>query len=145
VQHLPVNACAVETLVERISRLVMLVKLPEFKPASAANVLQGFTDKLMGIAQPMRLSMTQTQCREMRMHKKLSVKTSIAVCFCDPHSPWQRGPNENMNGLVRQYLPKGTDLSIHSQQQLDATVDEINDRPRKGLGYDHRWPCTASC
>ena len=128
------NASAVGTLVERTSRLVMLVKLPEFKPASAANVLQGFTDKLLGIAQPMRLSMTYDQGREMSMHKKLSEQTGIAVYFCDPHSPWQRGSNENMNGLVRQYLPKGTDLSIYSQEQLDAIADEINNRPRKGLG-----------
>ena len=128
------NASAVGTLVERTSRLVMLVKLPQFKPASAANVLQAFTDKLLGIAQPMRLSMTYDQGREMSMHKKLSEQTGIAVYFCDPHSPWQRGSNENMNGLVRQYLPKGTDLSIYSQEQLDAIADEINNRPRKGLG-----------
>ena len=128
------NASAVGTLVERTSRLVMLVKLPECKPASATNVLQAFTDKLLGIAQPMRLSMTYDQGREMSMHKKLSEQTGIAVYFCDPHSPWQRGSNENMNGLVRQYLPKGTDLSIYSQEQLDAIADEINNRPRKGLG-----------
>ena len=74
------------------------------------------------------------QGKEMLMHKKLSEQTGIAVYFCDPHSPWQRGSNENMNGLVRQYLPKGTDLSIYSQEQLDAIADEINHRPRKGLG-----------
>lgn len=128
------NASAVGTLVERTSRLVMLVKLPEFKPASAANVLQAFTDKLLSIAQPMRLSMTYDQGREMAMHKELSKRTGIAVYFCDPHSPWQRGSNENMNGLVRQYLPKGTDLSGYSQEQLDAIADQINGRPRKGLG-----------
>ena len=128
------NASAVGTLVERTSRLVMLVKLPQFKPASAANVLQAFTDKLLGIAQPMRLSMTYDQGKEMALHKKLSEQTGIAVYFCDPHSPWQRGSNENMNGLVRQYLPKGTDLSNYSQVQLDAIADEINNRPRKGLG-----------
>ena len=109
------NASAVGTLVERTSRLVMLVKLPHPKPASAANVLQAFTDKLLGIAQPLRLSMTYDQSKEMAMHKKLSELTGIAVYFCDPHSPWQRGSNENMNGLVRQYLPKGTDLSIYNQ------------------------------
>ena len=128
------NASAVGTLVERTSRLVMLVKLPEFKPASAANVLQAFTDKLLGIAAPMRQSMTYDQGREMAMHKELSRRTGIAVYFCDPHSPWQRGSNENMNGLLRQYLPKGADLSIHSQEQLDAMADQINNRPRKGLG-----------
>jgi len=100
------NASAVGTSVERTSRLLMLVKLPDVKPASAANVLQGFTDKLRSIAQPMRQSMTYDQGREMAMHKQLSQNTGIAVYFCDPHSPWQRGSNENMNGLVRQYLPK---------------------------------------
>ena len=128
------NASAVGTLVERTSRLLMLVKLPETKPASAANVLRAFTDKLLGIAEPMRLSMTYDQGREMALHKTLSERTGIAVYFCDPHSPWQRGSNENMNGLVRQYLPKGTDLSGYSQAQLDAIADEINGRPRQGLG-----------
>jgi IS30 family transposase len=128
------NASAVGTLVERTSRLVMLVKLPEFKPASASNVLQAFTDKLLSVAQPMRLSMTYDQGREMSMHKELSKRTGVAVYFCDPHSPWQRGSNENMNGLVRQYLPKGTDLSVYSQEHLDAIADQINGRPRKGLG-----------
>lgn len=85
-------------------------------------------------AQPMRLSMTYDQGREMALHKKLTEKTGVAVYFCDPHSPWQRGSSENINGLVRQYLPKGTDLSGYSQEQLDAIADEINNRPRKGLG-----------
>jgi IS30 family transposase len=128
------NASAVGTLVERTSRLLMLIKLPEFKPASAANVMQAFSDKLLGVAAPMRQSMTYDQGREMAMHKELSRRTNIAVYFCDPHSPWQRGSNENTNGLVRQYLPKGTDLSGYSQDQLDAIADQINNRPRKGLG-----------
>ena len=128
------NASAVGTLVERTSRLVMLIKLPHPKPASAANVLQAFTDKLLSIAVPMRQSMTYDQGKEMARHKELAKATGIAVYFCDPHSPWQRGSNENMNGLVRQYLPKGTDLSGYSQEQLDAIADEINNRPRKGLG-----------
>jgi len=126
------NASAVGTLVERTSRLVMLVKLPDFKPASAANMMQAFTEKLMSIAAPMRQSMTYDQGREMALHEELSKRTGIAVYFCDPHSPWQRGSNENMNGLVRQYQPKGTDLSVYSQEQLDAIADEINGRPRKG-------------
>ena len=128
------NASAVGTLVERTSRLLILVKLAYAQPASAASVLQGFTDKLLGIAAPMRLSMTYDQGREMAMHKELSLRTGMAVYFCDPHSPWQRGSNENTNGLVRQYLPKGTDLSGYSQEQLDAIADQINNRPRKGLG-----------
>jgi IS30 family transposase len=127
------NASAVGTLVERTSRLLMLVKLPHPKPASAANVLQAFTDRLLSIAVPMRQSMTYDQGREMARHKELAKATGIAVYFCDPHSPWQRGSNENMNGLVRPYLPKGTDLAGYSQEQLDAIADEINNRPRKGL------------
>ena len=87
------NASAVGTLVERTSRLLMLIKLPEFKPASAANVMQAFSDKLLGIAAPMRQSMTYDQGREMAMHKELSKRTGVAVYFCDPHSPWQRGFN----------------------------------------------------
>jgi IS30 family transposase len=128
------NASAIGTLVERTSRLLMLIKLPHPQPASAANVLQAFIDKLNSIAQPMRLSMTYDQGREMALHKQLTANTGIAVYFCDPHSPWQRGSNENMNGLVRQYLPKGTDLSGYTQQQLHAVADQINARPRKGLG-----------
>ena len=112
----------------------MLVKLPEVKPASALNVLQGFTDILLSIALPLRLSMTHDQGREMAMHRELSKRTGIAVYFCDPHCSWQRESNENMNGLVRQYLPKGTELSVYSQEELDAIADEINNRPRKGLG-----------
>ena len=100
----------------------------------AANVMQAFTDKLLGIAAPMRQSMTYDQSQEVAMHKELSRRTEMAVHFCDPHSPWQRGSNENTNGLVRQYLPKGTDLSGYSQEQLDAIADPINNRPRKGLG-----------
>ena len=127
------NASAVGTMVERSSRLLMLVHLPHPKPASAANVLQAFTDKLRSIAQPMRQSMTYDQGSEMARHKELSANTGIAVYFCDPHSPWQRGTNENTNGLVRQYLPKGMDLSELTQEQLDAIADEINNRPRKTL------------
>jgi IS30 family transposase len=127
------NASAVGTLVERSSRLLILVHLPHPQPASAANVLQAFTDKLRSIAQPMRQSMTYDQGSEMARHKELSANTGIAVYFCDPHSPWQRGTNENTNGLVRQYLPKGMDLSDVTQEQLDAIADEINNRPRKTL------------
>jgi IS30 family transposase len=127
------NASAVGTLVERSSRLLILVHLPSPKPASAAHVLQAFTDKLRSVAAPMRRTMTYDQGSEMARHKELSANTGIAVYFCDPHSPWQRGTNENTNGLVRQYLPKGTDLSGYSQAQLDTIADEINHRPRKTL------------
>jgi len=131
------NASAVGTLVERTTRLVILVKLPHPNPASAAHVLQAFTDKLRSVAQPMRLSLTYDRGKEMAYHLQLTANTAMAVYFCDPHSPWQRGSNENMNGLVRQYLPKGSDLSGYSQEQLDAIANEINGRPRKTLD----WAC----
>ena len=127
------NASAVGSLVERSSRLLILVRLAGPKPGSAATVLQAFTDKLRSIAAPMRQSITHDQGGEMARHKELAANASIKVYFCDPHSPWQRGTNENTNGLVRQYLPKGTDLSGYNQDQLDEIADEINNRPRKTL------------
>ena len=129
------NLSAVGTLVERSTRLLMLVRLPHPNPATAAHVLQAFTDKLNAIAQPMRKTLTYDRGREMAHHVQLTTNTGVAVYFCDPHSPWQRGTNENTNGLVRQYLPKGTDLSGYSQQQLDAIADEMNGRPRKTLDW----------
>ena len=129
------NLSAVGTLVERSTRLLMLVKLPHPNPATAAHVLQAFTDKLNGIAKPMRQTLTYDRGREMAHHQQLTANTGVAVYFCDPHSPWQRGTNENTNGLVRQYLPKGTDLSGFSQEQLDAIADQMNGRPRKTLGW----------
>jgi IS30 family transposase len=125
------NASAVGSLVERTCRLVMLIKLPHAKPASAVNVRQAFTDKLLSIAMPMRQSMTYEQGKEMTRHKELAKATGIAVYFCNPQSPWQWGSNENMNGLVRQYLPKGTGLSVYSQEQLDAIEDESSTAPGK--------------
>lgn len=101
------------------------------------HVLQAFTDKLNGIAQPMRQTLTYDRGKEMSCHQQLTLNTGVAVYFCDPHSPWQGGTNENTNGLVRQYLPKGTDLSGYTQEQLDAIADEMNGRPRKTLG----WAC----
>lgn len=129
------NQSAVGTLVERSTRLLILVKLPHPNPATAAHVLQAFTDKLNAIAQPMRKTLTYDRGTEMAYHQKLSEATGIAVYFCDAHSPWQRGTNENTNGLVRQFLPKGTDLSGYSQEQLDAIADLMNGRPRKILGW----------
>jgi transposase, IS30 family len=129
------NLSAVGTLVERSTRLLMLVKLPHPNPATAAHVLQAFTDKLNGIAAPMRQTLTYDRGREMAYHQKLTANTGVAVYFCDPHSPWQRGTNENTNGLVRQFLPKGEDLSGYSQEQLDGIADLMNGRPRKTLGW----------
>ncbi len=129
------NASAVGTLVERTSRLVVLVKLPHPHPATAAHVLQAFSDKLNTIAKPMRGSLTYDRGSEMARHRELSHNTGMKVYFCDPHSPWQRGSNENTNGLLRQYFPKGTDLSGYSQEQLDAVADQLNGRPRMTLGW----------
>ncbi|MGK2941051.1 MAG: IS30 family transposase, partial [Immundisolibacter sp.] len=111
------NASAVGVLVERTSRLVLLARMDD---ASAASALAGFTAQLKAIAEPMRHSLTYDQGREMARHRDLTCATHVQVYFCDPHSPWQRGTCENTNGLIRQYLPKGTDLSVHTQADLDA-------------------------
>ena len=139
------NLSAVGTLVERTTRLLMLVKLPHPNPATAAHVLQAFTDKLNSIAQPMRQTLTYDRGREMAHHVQLTRDTGVAVYFCDPHSPWQRGTNENTNGLVRQFLPKGTDLSGYSQEQLDAIADLMNGRPRKTLGWSTPLEVYSQC
>ena len=109
------NRSAVGVLVERSSRLVMLIKLAD---ATAAAALEGFTAKLRSIAEPMRQTLTYDQGKEMARHAELTANTGVMVYFCDPHSPWQRGSCENTNGLIRQYLPKGTDLSVHRQARV---------------------------
>lgn len=129
------NQSAVGTLVERHTRLLILVKLPHPNPATAAHVLQAFTDKLNSIARPMRKTLTYDRGKEMTHHQQLTANTGVAVYFCDPHSPWQRGTNENTNGLIRQFLPKGTDLSVYTQEQLDGIADMMNGRPRKTLDW----------
>ena len=121
------NKSCVGVLVERTSRLVLLAKMEN---ATAEAALAGFTAKLNAIAAPMRQSLTYDQGKEMARHAELAAKANIRVYFCDPHSPWQRGTCENTNGLLRQYLPKGTDLSIYSQTELDAIADSLNNRPR---------------
>jgi transposase, IS30 family len=121
------NQSSVGVLVERTSRLVLLAKMED---ATAASALAGFTAKLNSIAAPLRQSFTYDQGKEMTRHQELSAATGVRVYFCDPHSPWQRGTCENTNGLLRQYLPKGTDLSIYSQDELDAIADSLNSRPR---------------
>jgi len=126
------NASAVGTLVERTSLFTVLSKMDN---ASADAAVKGFGLVLHRIDAQKRLSITYDQGREMAHHQQLSDNTGIKVYFADPHSPWQRGINENTNGLLRQYLPKGTDLSIYSQAQLDDIAWCLNTRPRKSLGF----------
>jgi IS30 family transposase len=121
------NKSSVGVLVERSSRLVLLAKMAD---ATAASALAGFSVKLNSIAAPMRHSFTYDQGKEMAYHADLAAQTGVEIYFCDPHSPWQRGTCENTNGLLRQYLPKGTDLSIYSQDELDTIADSLNNRPR---------------
>lgn len=121
------NKSSVGVLVERTSRLVLLAKMSD---ATAASALAAFSAKLNSIAVPMRQTLTYDQGKEMSRHADLTAQTSVKVYFCDPHSPWQRGTCENTNGLLRQYLPKGTDLSVFSQDDLDGIADRLNNRPR---------------
>ena len=126
------NASAVGTLVCRKSLFVMLVKL---QGTTAVDVLEGFTRVFTALPPEVRQTMTYDQGKEMALHKRLAERAGMKVYFCDPHSPWQRGINENTNGLLRQYLPKGSDLSVYSQAQLDAMAWELNMRPRKTMGW----------
>ena len=126
------NRSAVGTLVERTSRFVMLAKLDS---ANAVSVLDGFTRRLGSVPESLRKTLTYDQGTEMALHQTLAKRLHIEVYFCDPHSPWQRGSNENANGLIREFLPKGTDLSQHSHQALAAVESSLNNRPRKILGY----------
>jgi len=126
------NKSSVGVLVERTSRLVLLARMED---ATAAAALAGFTAKLNSIAAPMRRSLTYDQGKEMARHAELAANTGVRVYFCDPHSPWQRGTCENTNGLLRQYLPKGTDLSAYTQHELDSIADSLNNRPRA----THAW------
>jgi len=121
------NASSVGVLVERSSRFVLLARMDD---ATAASALAGFSAKLNSIAAPLRQSFTYDQGKEMACHQELAAATGVKVYFCDPHSPWQRGTCENTNGLLRQYLPKGTDLSVYSQDDLDDIADSLNSRPR---------------
>jgi len=126
------NRSQVGTLVERTTLFVALVKLQSCK---ADETAEAFTQILNRFDSQMRRSMTYDQGSEMRHHKKLTANTGVDVYFAHPRSPWERGINENTNGLLRQYLPKGTDLSVFSQRQLDDIAWLLNTRPRKSLGW----------
>jgi IS30 family transposase len=127
------GASQVATLVERTSRFTMILRVPHDRTADRVALI---LSRAMGaLPEALRRSLTWDQGVEMAAHNKFRVATDIPVYFCDPHSPWQRGSNENTNGLIRQYLPKGTDLSRFYQVDLDAISDRLNGRPRETLGW----------
>jgi IS30 family transposase len=127
------GSSAIGTLVERSTRYVMLLRLHKGK--SAADVRDAMTATIKTLPESLRRSMTWDQGREMAEHLEFTVDTGMQVYFCDPHSPWQRGTNENTNGLLRQYFPKGTNLSVHTTRKLKQVADSLNGRPRKTLGW----------
>jgi len=123
----------IATLVERQTRYVMLVKVTGKDSETVINALIKHASKL---PQELYKSLTWDRGKEMAQHKRFTVATDIKVYFCDPQSPWQRGSNENTNGLLRQYFPKGTDLSAYSQTKLNAVARRLNERPRKTRNYE---------
>src|SRR5512133_41438 len=150
------NKSAIGTLVERTTRFTMLLHLPRMDgydtlprvkngPPLAGHgaeaVRDAITETITTLPQLLRRSLTWDQGAEMAQHVELRIDTGLAVYFCDPHSPWQRGTNENTNGLLRQYFPKGTDLTRHSVNDLAAVAATLNGRPRKTL--DWRTPAEA--
>jgi IS30 family transposase len=127
------NRTAIGTLVERTTGYTMLVHLPD--GYAAEQVRDALTAKIKTIPDILRASLTWDQGIEMRDWQHVSVAADIDIYFCEPHSPWQRATSENTNGLLRQYFPKATDLSVHSAMDLDWVATELNDRPRKRLGF----------
>jgi IS30 family transposase len=144
------NGSAIGTLVERSTRFTMLLHLPRMDGYRAqprvkngpplaghgAEAVRGaITLSITTLPEQLRRSLTWDRGKELAQHAELKIDTGIAVYFCDPHSPWQRGTNENTNGLLRQYFPKGTDLSRHGPDELAAVAAALNSRPRKTLGW----------
>jgi len=127
------NRSFIGTLVERHTRYVMLTHLGS--DARTETVTAKIAEQIVRLPEQLRLSLTWDQGREMARHLDFTVATGAKVYFCDPHSPWQRGSNENTNGLLRQYFPKGTDLAGHDQAELDRVAAELNGRPRQTLGW----------
>ena len=127
------NNSYIATLVERHTRYVMLAKVKNKDTESVVSALIKQSKKL-----PSELykSLTWDRGKELADHKRFTMETNIDVYFCDPSSPWQRGSNENTNGLLRQYFPKGTDLSVHSQRKLNAVARQLNERLRKTLEFE---------
>ena len=124
---------AIGTLVERSTRFVMLLHLPGDR--AAATVRDAMKTAIATLPAALARSITWDQGIEMAQHAQFSVETGVPIYFCDPHSPWQRGSNENTNGLLRQYFPKGTDLSVHGPEELQRVADSLNGRPRQTLNW----------
>jgi IS30 family transposase len=127
------SASAIGTLVERTTRFCMLLHLPGRH--GAEDIERAMLEAIRLMPEELRRSLTWDQGSEMANHAEITIASGLDIFFCDPHSPWQRGSNENTNGLLRQYFPKGTDLSVHSAQHLRDVAAELNGRPRKTLGW----------
>ena len=153
---LGLNRSAIGTLVERTTRFTLLLHLPPMEghgtqprlkngPALAGHgaeaVRDAITATITTLPAQLRRSLTWDQGAEMAQHMRLRIDAGLAIYFCDPHAPWQRGTNENTNGLLRQYFPRGTDLSLHHEEDLAAVAAALNGRPRKTLGW--RTPAEA--
>jgi IS30 family transposase len=119
--------------VERSTGFVQLLYLPKCR--SADVVAEEMIRVIKALPEELRRTLTWDQGKEMAEHARISIDAGIDIYFCDPHSPWQRGSNENTNGLLRQYFPKGTDLSVHSADELAEVAIELNNRPRKRYGF----------
>lgn len=126
------HGSAIGTLVDRSSRFAILARVDD---ATAESVLEGFTRRLRTLPTAFRQTLTYDQGKKIVRHQELERRVGIRVYFADPHSPWQRPTNESTNGLLRQYFPKGTDLSAYSQRRLTQVAEELNNRPRKSLGF----------
>src|SRR5688572_15628018 len=127
------NLSAIGTLVERTTNYTMLLHLPDgYTPELVRDALAA---KIKTLPDALRRSLTWDQGPEMNRWEHVKIDADIDIYFCDPHAPWQRATNENTNGLLRQYYPKGTDLSVHTPDDLDRVAAELNDRPRKRLGF----------
>jgi IS30 family transposase len=124
---------AIATLVERSTRLALLVRLPNGR--SSEPVLAALAERIVTLPEQLVRSLTWDQGKEMAQHARFTVETGLQIYICDPRSPWQRGTNENTNGLLRQYFPKGTNLAAVTQEELDAVAAELNGRPRQTLNW----------
>src|SRR3954447_17443025 len=133
---------AIGTLVERSTRFCLLLHLPD--GFDAPQVRDAMIATMSQLPTHLRRTLTWDQGLEMRRHREISVALDLPIYFCDPHSPWQRGSNENTNGLLRQYFPKGTDLSVHTAADLESVAAELNGRPRMSLDWRHPGEALAA-